>query len=877
MNLLMNVFAGALAAVASAFAGTTPTPMTPPGAGMYEFDSDQTTPLHPSDPRFGTLADPDFVAMPAIACYDTEVPPSQEMMARVEAALRQYGQRYQLSGSQWGTMGNPTTVTWSFVPDGLFLDADASVGDVGAASNLFSQMDAKFGGIANRATWIAQFQAAFDRWETLSGLNYTRVTSGGNPWDDGGDWNTTLGSATRGQIRIGMRNIDGASSILAYNYFPTSPENALAGNMIVDSSENWGNSTNSYRFLRNTITHEMGHGLGLRHVCPTNGTKLMEPFINTSYDGPRHDDLRGVHARYGDEFENNDTSATATNIGTTLAGSTLTPSAVPGAAVSNGSRTSLDANGDIDWYRSTTPGPRLATITVTPVGLSYDNSTQNANGTCNSGTIFNSLTVANFQFEVYAPDATTIWATGSGNPAGVAESVSGVLLTPGTGNSYYIRVVDTSSPTESQLYTLEVRGDTIPQLDATDGDFTDRVRLTWTAVPGATEYSIFRNTVNNRATAAFQVALSPAFTQWDITTGVQGTIYYFWVEAVQGGGGRRPLAGPDTGFEGIAPSNNACGSAATLTTALAVSGDTTSASADGNAGCDTSTSRDVWYNFTPACTGLVRFDTCNSSFNTLLSIHTGCPGTSVNQIACNNDHSSGAGGCPNSQDSAVNVNVTGGVTYKVRVAGLTSTDFGEFFLRATYLAPSNNSCASATQIFAGSTPFGTCGATTDGPVACAAFGYDQVGSDVWYRYRAPCTGETTISLCGSLYDSKIAVYPLGCPAQTAQMIACNDDACGLQSRVTFNSVTNTSYLLRVGGYNAAQGRGTINISCPICGTADFNNDGDIGTDADIEAFFACLAGNCCATCHSADFDGDGDIGTDADIEAFFRVLAGGNC
>ena len=30
-------------------------------------------------------------------------------------------------------------------------------------------------------------------------------------------------------------------------------------------------------------------------------------------------------------------------------------------------------------------------------------------------------------------------------------------------------------------------------------------------------------------------------------------------------------------------------------------------------------------------------------------------------------------------------------------------------------------------------------------------------------------------------------------------------------------------------------------------------------------------------CGSADFDGDGDVGTDADIEAFFRVLAGGNC
>jgi len=61
--------------------------------------------------------------------------------------------------------------------------------------------------------------------------------------------------------------------------------------------------------------------------------------------------------------------------------------------------------------------------------------------------------------------------------------------------------------------------------------------------------------------------------------------------------------------------------------------------------------------------------------------------------------------------------------------------------------------------------------------------------------------------------------------------------------------------------------------------SDFNGDGDFGTDADIEAFFACLAGNCCPACFpgGADFNSDGDTGTDADIESFFRVLAGGNC
>ncbi len=66
-------------------------------------------------------------------------------------------------------------------------------------------------------------------------------------------------------------------------------------------------------------------------------------------------------------------------------------------------------------------------------------------------------------------------------------------------------------------------------------------------------------------------------------------------------------------------------------------------------------------------------------------------------------------------------------------------------------------------------------------------------------------------------------------------------------------------------------------SGPIFCTADFDNDGDTGTDADIETFFRCIAGACCPTCGSADFDGDGDTATDADIEAFFRVIAGGPC
>jgi hypothetical protein len=92
---------------------------------------------------------------------------------------------------------------------------------------------------------------------------------------------------------------------------------------------------------------------------------------------------------------------------------------------------------------------------------------------------------------------------------------------------------------------------------------------------------------------------------------------------------------------------------------------------------------------------------------------------------------------------------------------------------------------------------------------------------------------------------------------------------------------------RFRGFAWGENLGWINLDdvdhyvgvAPGCGSADFNCDGDVGTDADIDAFFACLGGNCPpAPCSgNADFNGDGDVGTDADLEAFFRVLAGGAC
>jgi probable HAF family extracellular repeat protein len=92
-----------------------------------------------------------------------------------------------------------------------------------------------------------------------------------------------------------------------------------------------------------------------------------------------------------------------------------------------------------------------------------------------------------------------------------------------------------------------------------------------------------------------------------------------------------------------------------------------------------------------------------------------------------------------------------------------------------------------------------------------------------------------------------------------------------------NGISDNGLIVGEGLHNGVIRGFLLTPTAPPPCTADFNHDGDAGTDQDIEAFFACIAGHCCITCGSADFNHDGDTATDADIESFFRVLAGGAC
>jgi len=122
---------------------------------------------------------------------------------------------------------------------------------------------------------------------------------------------------------------------------------------------------------------------------------------------------------------------------------------------------------------------------------------------------------------------------------------------------------------------------------------------------------------------------------------------------------------------------------------------------------------------------------------------------------------------------------------------------------------------------------GTTGTQGQNEANCYAFGSTNVTNDVWFDWQATATGNASMTTCaGTTIDTKIAAYPLNagaCPADGTSL-ACNDDACGLQSTITWSVNAGTSYTLQLGTFpGAAGGSGTFDTTQqapPPCGQYD---------------------------------------------------------
>jgi Concanavalin A-like lectin/glucanases superfamily len=81
------------------------------------------------------------------------------------------------------------------------------------------------------------------------------------------------------------------------------------------------------------------------------------------------------------------------------------------------------------------------------------------------------------------------------------------------------------------------------------------------------------------------------------------------------------------------------------------------------------------------------------------------------------------------------------------------------------------------------------------------------GTSVWYRWRAPRTGQFTFTTEGSKFDTLLAVYQ-GTSVTNLLQVAANDNtATATSSRVTFTAQANTDYYIAVDGRAGAVGSG----------------------------------------------------------------------
>jgi hypothetical protein len=325
------------------------------------------------------------------------------------------------------SQGDPTTLTWSVVPDDTSIPTE--FGFPAGPSDLRAFLNGIYG---NEATWLALFQQVFDRWAELTGITYVY-----EPNDDGAALSGLGGViGVRGDVRIGGRLIDGGpGGILAYNYYPND------GDMVIDTGDSFFNNTSSNSLgLRNTVSHEHGHGIGLGHVCPIVQTKLMEPFLSSSFDGPQHDDILAANRSYGDRFEHDDTPGTAAPLGSF--GSTTK------------ANLSVDSNTDTDVYGFIVDAGAAVDVTLTPTGTTYLSGPQNGDGSCSAGTSYNSLTIQDLEVRVLDKNGSTELAAADLTGVGESEVLDDVALPSGAG-TYYVEVTGDSAD-EAQLYELSM-------------------------------------------------------------------------------------------------------------------------------------------------------------------------------------------------------------------------------------------------------------------------------------------------------------------------------------------------------------------------------------------------------------------------------------
>ena len=149
---------------------------------------------------------------------------------------------------------------------------------------------------------------------------------------------------------------------------------------------------------------------------------------------------------------------------------------------------------------------------------------------------------------------------------------------------------------------------------------------------------------------------------------------------------------------------------------------------------------------------------------------------------------------------------------------------GHYGFGASLAAGGSNDCSAAaasnTLVGTGTFPISTLGATT-GVAPAQPQTPSTIKNDVWFYWVASTTGTARLETCGGAggIDTKAAAWlannGTSCPSGTN--LAYNDDACALESRISWSVTAGTAYFIQLGAFTEGvtySGTFTLNVLTP---------------------------------------------------------------
>jgi serralysin len=342
--------------------------------------------------------------------------------------------------------GTSATLTWSLVPDGTQVASRQP-------SSLISLLDDNFS-IVNRGgslvdrPWFPLIESCFIRWGELGGIDFVY-----EPQDDRAIHSQSPGAlGQRGDIRLAATQDGGVGGTLAFSQFPD------GGDIGFDTADlpTLLNPAGNYRRFRNVLMHEIGHAIGLNHVASGDAAFLMEPAVDTSFDGPQLDDVRGLQHLYGDRFENendgagNNSMSMGTDLGALRIGDavSLGSDAGPDLVIEPADRDFLSITSALnpDFFTFEIAAPALVDVIVTPLGGRFHQEVSSRNEL-----LTDAFAGSDLRLFVLSADGATRAAVNSQAEGGVEMSRN--LFLPAAGK-YFVEVF--GSREVVQLYQLDL-------------------------------------------------------------------------------------------------------------------------------------------------------------------------------------------------------------------------------------------------------------------------------------------------------------------------------------------------------------------------------------------------------------------------------------